>query len=470
MVMHGCPYRTPARIAAILLYAATLVQAEDKVPDTFSGDWLGAPSCSARACHGSTGVVRSQPIVWGNEHTIWREHDRHRDAFAVLVAPQGQQIAQRLGLGPAHEARQCLVCHAPAALSEPASPCTASYVTEGVGCESCHGPARPWIAAHTAADWQLLSPLEKERDFGFRNTKDLATRAQVCNGCHIGSAEADVNHDLIAAGHPRLTFEFASHLRRLPLHWDEKGENDRLLRPAFVARAWTIGQVAAAKAQLELLVARSEASLADRPGAVWPEFAEYSCYACHRSLKGDVAADAGELGKPAWGTWHFPLLPLVSSQPQGIDPHLTALRKVMSSLNAGEVEAAGEARAALRSLDEWLATASSLDPTESDLRHQLAVLAEQGPGLIGGEWDIAAQLYLALAAWQQARLDVQQRVSAEDQAIKRLLGESHRDLHASPADFARSPDPKTASPADRFAGRLLEARRAGLLRPEIKRP
>ena len=213
-----------ARLYALaLFFAAAAARGEDAhLPPAGHSDWLGAPSCSARACHGSPGPQRSNPFVWGNEHTIWRELDPHQHAYAALFAPRSQEIAERLQLKqPAHEARQCLVCHAPAAMDsakhEPAATCMPTYVTEGVGCESCHGPARGWIAAHTAADWSLFSPQEKER-LGFRNTKNLVARAELCITCHVGSGEADVNHDLIAAGHPRLTFEFASHLHRMPLH------------------------------------------------------------------------------------------------------------------------------------------------------------------------------------------------------------------------------------------------------------
>ena len=65
----------------------------------------------------------------------------------------------------------------------------------------------------------------------FRATKELAERAKVCTRCHVGRRSPDglltqeVNHDLIAAGHPRLNFEFAAYQENLPVHWDEKERN-----------------------------------------------------------------------------------------------------------------------------------------------------------------------------------------------------------------------------------------------------
>ncbi len=404
--------------------------------------WLGASSCSARACHGNTGSPPTHPLIWGNEHRIWGEHDKHHQAYAALLAPRGQQIAQRLGLAsPAHQAQECLVCHAPAAMEQPlqeAAGCMPAFVTEGIGCETCHGPAQRWIVAHTTAEWNLLTPQEKERDYGLTNIKDLVARAGLCTNCHVGGADADVNHDLIAAGHPRLAFEFASHLDRMPLHWNEKGENDRRSRPDFEARVWTIGQVAAAQAQLELLAARAQAAAEDRPGAVWPEFAEYSCYSCHRELvphAGAVAKGNG-VGQPDWGTWHFALLPVVAHKPASFDARLDNLKRTMASLKADPNAAAVEATIAADQLEEWLIAVSSASYNEPQLRHQLLALTQEGPPLVDGQWDTAAQLYLALTRVSTSTARRETARGAEDEAIKRLLGEARDDLRSA-AQFSR---------------------------------
>src|SRR5690606_37678125 len=149
----------------------------------------------------------------------------------------------------------------------------------------------------------------------------------------------------------------SSYLHRYPRHWDEKGENDRRLRPDFEARAWTVGQLVTAEAQLQLLAARAAAAAANHPKSVWPELAEYSCYACHRSVSGVESpspAVAGMLGKPAWGTWHFPLLPLVDAAPADAHAQLEALRAEMKSLAADPAAAARQARETAALLHGWL--------------------------------------------------------------------------------------------------------------------
>jgi hypothetical protein len=122
---------------------------------------------------------------------------------------------------------------------------------------------------------------------------------------------------------------------------------------------------------------------------------------------------------------------------------MEAVARLMSSLTADEQSAAEAARKAARELDGWLTSAST---ATYDLRHvqqQQRKLAERGLSLSSGEWDVAAQLYLALTAWQQSRLDVQRQPTPEDASVRRLLGEARGALLApsqinrDPAAFAR---------------------------------
>src|SRR5262249_7174292 len=148
------------------------------------------------------------------------------------------------------------------------------FKVDGVGCESCHGPAEKWKAVHYLPGWKDRSDREQ---LGFLDTKDLAVRAESCVACHVGSPNREVNHDLIAAGHPRLRFDLGAYLANYPKHWSDA--RDKAGRPALEAQVWAIGQVVSAQAAVKVLQHRAAA--ADKP---WPEFAEYDCFACHHSL------------------------------------------------------------------------------------------------------------------------------------------------------------------------------------------
>src|SRR5262249_44695634 len=141
----------------------------------------------------------------GSEHFTWIEIDAHARAYIVLFNERSQRIAKNLQLSkPAHESNDCLVCHAAA---PPASSREERFqVSDGVSCEMCHGPAEKWLGKHYLPDWRAKSDEEKAT-FGFVPTKNLLSRARACVTCHVGKRDADVNHDLIAAGHPRLVFE-----------------------------------------------------------------------------------------------------------------------------------------------------------------------------------------------------------------------------------------------------------------------
>src|SRR6476660_5000791 len=107
----------------------------------------------------------------------------------------------------------------------------ASLRSEGVGCEACHGNASSWYGPHTGDTWSAANRPALYQTHGMHKLYDVGERALVCAGCHVGApadekrgypVPRDMNHDMIAAGHPRLNFDFADYQRRLPPHWQEK--------------------------------------------------------------------------------------------------------------------------------------------------------------------------------------------------------------------------------------------------------
>jgi hypothetical protein len=95
--------------------------------------------------------------------------------------------------------------------------------------------------------------------------------------CHLGPNDAAgktqvVGHDLIAAGHPRLSFEFHAYCESLPAHWDRQADEARL-PGAFHFRSWLAGQTA----QIE-----QRTKLPGRDGQA--DFAQLDCFACHHQL------------------------------------------------------------------------------------------------------------------------------------------------------------------------------------------
>ncbi len=287
---------------------------------------VGAGSCAARACHGSTEQDFTFQERYRSSHTTWILRDKHSRASEVLHNSRSKAIAARLGLAEeAHRADRCLACHAASTTALPADrPELALQVrSDGVSCEACHGAAERWLEPHLAFDWKRKPSAEKQDKYGMHSLDTLSARAESCVGCHVG-AEADstrglplrdMNHEMIAAGHPRLSFEFLAYLDQMPKHWNEK-----LPPENYRAEAWLVGQLTTARASCELTASRAKRTQKDPQSTAWPEFSEYNCYSCHFQLapepswrsSGKASAD---IGLPEWGSWIRPRLQDLSSSP-----------------------------------------------------------------------------------------------------------------------------------------------------------
>ncbi|MFO0800147.1 MAG: multiheme c-type cytochrome [Gemmataceae bacterium] len=356
----------------------------------------GGLGCAAASCHGGgrAGERFSEHSTWAADLTRVPPvpHDPHANAYRVLFNADSVRIAKLLGGGPAHTNATCLKCH-----SVPGA--EAGAVAEGVGCAGCHGPEEKWLTVHYFPEWKALSNREKAAS-GFVPTKNIVARASACVGCHVGDATRDVDHDLIAAGHPRLNFEMAR-FQNSPMyrkHWTDPAADT-----GFEVKTWAVGQVASLRAAADLLRAR-----ADRAGP-WPEFAGQSCYACHQSV-GDrdprAASPARGLGWPAWEAWYTaaagPAFDLTPGYRAGIEKELTALQAVMNRPNPPRAAAKEKAAALVAALDRWLTAAQDAEdagrlvvPTGT-ARRVAEELARASAS--AADWDSLAQQYLGCAA------------------------------------------------------------------------
>jgi hypothetical protein len=246
-----------------------------------------------------------------------------------------------------------------------------------------------------------------------------------------GLPPRDVDHDLIAAGHPRLNFEFAAYLANMPPHWVERERN---AEKDFPARAWMIGQVVSAEAAIKLLQDRAER--ASRSRERWPEFSEYGCFSCHHELR-DAAwrrerpRDQNPLGIPEWGSWYFALTPKLAtadaaSRRDAVVPALDALRAAMARADPDPKTVAAGAADANRVLAGWLKVLPGETLDAARIRRLSdTIQAETGSADAHSSvsWDRAAQAYLALVPLRQAlqRLEPIQIDQNNDDALKALL-------------------------------------------------
>ena len=269
--------------------------------------------------------------------------------------------------------------------------------------------------------------------------------------CHVGDGSREVNHDLIAAGHPRLKFEYAAYYANYPRHWTEQEKKERALDPAREARNWLQGQTATAKAALELLAVRAE-----NKGAPWPEFAEHDCTACHHGLTSpserqkraaDRAEAARKMGKTVrsgdvpWSSWYTGQLPLLASRaPAGtkarLDVLLQQIDDEMKERLPNRKRVGDLARQAAGLVGAWSAAEMTANLNARDVRGLIRVVGSNaGPVEMG--WDGGTQAYLGIAALNFALKEMGD--PAGDLKLKELRGSLRESFPAGSRPLYESP-------------------------------
>lgn len=295
------------------------------------GSFLGNTSCATSTCHG--GVIGQGP-PWSHSLSTWAANDPHAGAGLLLLDEDSRKIASRLDAAAANSdeafhsvlRHRCISCHATVTPEqcEKTGLLDGAVLAAGVSCESCHGAAENWLDKHLEADFAGPKPfVEREVGKEFEPMNDTVTvvgRAETCVRCHVGSRTTDgltrdMNHDLIAAGHPALRFDLLIYNENLPKHWgtqrdDEKRFNESAVRIRNVGRAINLAAAASLASQ------RASAHVSDHNSVPWPELADYDCFACHQSLSireyrlppTDKNGNKSPLhvsdGLPVWNAWH----------------------------------------------------------------------------------------------------------------------------------------------------------------------
>lgn len=346
--------------------------------------WIGAASCAGRSCHGAIeprgGDERRQ-----DEFTTVAARDPHAKAYRTLLSDRSKEMVRRLGRadGQAHLDGRCLTCHATPSVrdADVSRPFRDAETAFGVGCESCHGPARVWLHEHVRPGRDNESASEPKR------LDDAWTRARTCAGCHVGQSGGDVDHDLIAAGHPRLLFEFVSLDSALPVHWRTK--------PRDVAFDWFVGQIVSADASLAVLAERCV-----HPARPWPEFAEFDCYACHHDLTNPSWRQNRANSKPGvlpWNSWNFDVIVRLLKEHDISADDWIVLRRAMERLSADRTSLSplvDRAKVSLRLLSnragEWT--------NENGGAAKLEVFLKRSDWSDAASWEAAEQYFFALRA------------------------------------------------------------------------
>tara|TARA_R110002073_G_scaffold2938_4_gene19392 strand:+ start:177285 stop:178607 length:1323 start_codon:yes stop_codon:yes gene_type:complete len=245
---------------------ATLLAAEE-------AKHMGVATCASSVCHGNASSKPDANILH-SEYVIWGQDDPHAGAFRTLQSPQSAGIAEKLGIGRAEDAPVCLSCHSDFVAEKRRGP--RFQLSDGVGCETCHGGAEKWLKPHTERGADHRNNIGN----GLVALDRAPVKAKVCQGCHIGTDEKFASHDIMGAGHPRLQFELANYSAALPEHHRVDEDYRARKHVSDAVQLWSEGQVSAALNVVDGLLGARFAGQ-----GMWPELAFFDCHACHQSME-----------------------------------------------------------------------------------------------------------------------------------------------------------------------------------------
>lgn len=143
--------------------------------------YVGAAKC--KNCHDT----KAGGDAWGK----WNEV-KHHEAYKMLAEAKALEAGKKLGVAAPQKDPKCLKCHT-TAFDKSADLLAKTFdKTQGVQCESCHGPGEKHVRARLAAD-------EGDDDGGFGGDEgeeqaarqeipkgeiDAAPTAKTCKECH----------------------------------------------------------------------------------------------------------------------------------------------------------------------------------------------------------------------------------------------------------------------------------------------
>ncbi|MEO6388980.1 MAG: multiheme c-type cytochrome [Croceibacterium sp.] len=361
-----------------------------------AGHYLGVATCAGSTCHGR--AEGNGEIVRQDEIATWQEPSSptgaHSRARAVLDSVRGRQIAATLGMGNPSSEPACLGCHSTYVPSGERG--GRFQVSDGIGCESCHGPAGNWIASHYTTSGEHPANVRA----GMTALENPQTRARVCLDCHYGSASGDqfVSHRMMAAGHPRIAFELDL-FSTLQQHHDEDADYATRKGRTDSVRLWSVGQAEAVRRSTDLFA---------RPGfgteGVFPEFTFYDCHSCHRQITDGpqrrltFETNPGRpiaFGQPPFNDENVIMLSAVArvlapGQAQGFDAASRAFHEAMGK------DRAEAARAALRLRDAAGSLSDALAGSNGDAFAVIAAIADRTTNARFTDYAGSAQAVMAV--------------------------------------------------------------------------
>lgn len=232
----------------------------------------GVASCANSVCHGAV-IPHVGSNIAHTEYTVWTRKDPHAQTYKDLFRKDFLAITQKLGLKAPDREPVCLACHA--------SNVPKKYqgkkfsMEDGIGCETCHGGAERYLSTHTDKN----ATRAKNIQHGLYPTDNMIDRTRLCLSCHYGTNEHFVTHEIMGAGHPRISFELDTFTELLNPHVIFDDDYARRKPVYSHVKMWALGQAVAAESMLTMLDDKHLES-----AGLFPELSLFDCHSCHHPM------------------------------------------------------------------------------------------------------------------------------------------------------------------------------------------
>lgn len=111
-------------------------------------------------------------------------------------------------------------------------------------------------------------------------TEKPLARAKLCETCHVGAEDRFATHQIMGAGHPRLSFELDAFSTNQPAHYSVDADYIRRKGHIEAFNLWLTGQLVNA----QRVVTLSAGHWFRGPQSMYPDFAFYDCHSCHHPM------------------------------------------------------------------------------------------------------------------------------------------------------------------------------------------
>ena len=164
-------------LAIIIFYIKSIESYAFDPPDEYDHQFIGVAKC--KMCH--------KKEKKGLQYEIWQE-SAHSKAYETLATPEAKELGEKYGVIDPQKDSKCLRCHTTGHDAQPKLKGRKYDISEGVGCESCHGAGKDYYKSKVMKG--ISNGTVDPQSVGL-----LIPNEQTCKECHNAEGPMPVKEE-----------------------------------------------------------------------------------------------------------------------------------------------------------------------------------------------------------------------------------------------------------------------------------